>query len=188
VGTRVFLDDSRQELNAGSRHASNGDIAATGLAGFSDFGERVGQLTHQPFRLRQEVASDGRECDAARRAFNQLDAQMGFEILQAPRHGGLRNMQLLGRALKAGVFGDRNKGLNAQRIHFHDVYSLIAAINSFYSLTVRAQNPQREYRIIDLGECLDRLLDSGVRGDALDHDRRDRQAVLAGPELMASES
>src|SRR5580698_1666465 len=98
---RIVLNDLRQEMYARSRHASNGDIAAAGFTRFRDLREGVRQFAHQASGLRQEIAAGGSQGDAARGAFNQLDPQVRLKILQAAGDGGLRDVQLVSRLLKA---------------------------------------------------------------------------------------
>ena len=65
-------------------------------------------------------------------AVDQLQPDMGFEPLDAPRQAGLRDMQLLGRLVEASELRDLDEGLDAVDRMFHDKRSLIYVIISAY--------------------------------------------------------
>ena len=73
-----------------------------------------------------------RERDGACRPVDQLETDMGFQPLDAPRQAGLRDVQLLGRLVEASELRDLDEGLDAVDRMFHDKRSLIYVIISAY--------------------------------------------------------
>ena len=132
VAGRVLLDDAREVLDADGRHARDHDVAALRLPRRADLGERAREVGEQAARLRQEVASEARERDRARRTLYELHVEQRLEVLQPARERGLRDVQRVGGALEPAFGGDGDEGLEAEDVELHAKNALILSINSFY--------------------------------------------------------
>ena len=119
VARGVLLQDARQVLDADGRHARDRDVAALRPARLADLDQRGGQLGEQPARLRQEGAPDLGQRDRARGALHQLHAELRLEVLEAPREGGLRDVELARGLVEAALLRDREEGLQPEAVEIH---------------------------------------------------------------------
>ncbi|CAM2157255.1 hypothetical protein PT2222_30371 [Paraburkholderia tropica] len=97
--------------------------------------ERALVRAQQIARGTQERVTVGREPHHARRAFEQLAAQMAFEPLELEAHGGLRGVERVGRAREAAQFGDQNEGAHGveiERFHFKRKWMKYGVISVYY--------------------------------------------------------
>ncbi|GAB2300956.1 hypothetical protein Dimus_034991 [Dionaea muscipula] len=105
--------DTRQILDPDGRHTRNGHVAAQAEPRLADFRQRVRQFVQQTAGLRQEALPDLGERRAARRALDQRDAKIGFQLAQPLRDRRLRDVQRIGSLSEAAAVRDRDECLRA---------------------------------------------------------------------------
>jgi hypothetical protein len=69
----------------------------------------------------KKVAPHGGQLHAAGGAVQQLQGQVGFQLLDAPRQRRLGDVQLLGGLVEAPQVGHGHEGLHTVKINFHRV-------------------------------------------------------------------
>ena len=106
----------RQVVVHGRRHAGHRDLAHPRRGDAFDAQQRRIELVEQALHLAQEIAADGSEADAPRRAVEQLHAERGLQLVDAPAERGLRDRHRIGGLAEVAQFGHRAEGLQVVEV------------------------------------------------------------------------
>jgi hypothetical protein len=118
---RVAANYLGQHMRGHGGDAGQGEVALGALRHVLQALDRSRHVMHDIAGLGQEFPPDRRQLDTARRAVEQLQVQIGFQLLDAPRQRGLRDVQLLCGLAEAAQLGDHHEGLHAIKVDFHGV-------------------------------------------------------------------
>ncbi len=160
---RALDDEARQQRLADeSRHdVSGADAHLADLAGreLGDLALRIVQRDAGHVGSRAQRSPDRRQFDAARRAHEQLRAQVGLEPLQAARQRRLADAQRVGGARQVARFADGEEVLefpvqqrHAQKLSHMCVFGIGTQCLCMHNRRFRGQGRARNRRIIHAAE------------------------------------